>query len=97
MPGPRPQREETMMQAKKEMYIEATKMYINKNCLKDGSQREGGPEDELKEGLEEIEEYKKENNVVISTTDKSGKYTLNSRESYKSQGDKHLTGDEVIS
>ena len=28
MPGPRPQREETMMQAKKEMYIEATKMYI---------------------------------------------------------------------
>ena len=97
MPGPRPQREETMMQAKKEMYIEATKMYISKNCLKDGSQQEGGLDDEFKEGLEEIEEYKKTYNVVISTTDKSGKYTLNSRDSYKAQGDKHVSGDKEIS
>ena len=97
MPGPRPQREETMMQAKKEMYIEATKMYISKNCYKDGSQREGGLDDEFKEGLEEIEEYKKTYNVVISTTDKSGKYTLNSRDSYKAQGDKHVSGDKEIS
>ena len=55
MPKPRPQAEECLMEAKKEMYMNATREFIQKNCLKDGTQREGGLSEEYNQGLEELE------------------------------------------
>ena len=59
MPKPRPQAEECLLEAKKNMYMNATEEFIRNNCMKDGTQIEGFQE-ELKQGINEVQEFKKE-------------------------------------
>ena len=59
LPKPRPQREECLIQAKRQMYITATKEYIKSNCDSKGNQLEGNLQENLLKGIDEIQEFKK--------------------------------------
>ena len=49
---------------------------------------------EEKKGLVELGKYKKDNDVIIGNTDKSGKFFISSEDNYIKEVLKHVEGDE---
>ena len=79
------------------MYMNAAKDYMKSNCTSKGEQINGGIDDAMRKGMDDLEEIKKDHKVVVGMTDKSGKFTMSSQESYIAQGETHTKGDKKIS
>ena len=95
LPPPRPPQEEAVLTAKELLWNEAIQDYSRKNCRKGCQKTNLSKKEEA--GIKKLELRKKSGEVVIIPTDKSGRMSISSRESYTKQGDVHTKGDKIVS
>ena len=96
LPGPRPQREEALLHAKEVIWQETISNYRRNNCREDGTQLKDNVTKSERRGINKLRRRAKAGEIVISSTDKSGKLTISSMDSYLRQGAPHVAGDRKI-
>ena len=97
LPQPRPPPEEAMFQAKEVLWNQVVDKYIRGHCRENGDQMVDNITKQERRGIRKLRLRAKRGEIVISTTDKSGKLTVSSMKNYLAQGEPHVAGDKVCS
>ena len=85
LPKGLPSNHEAWIEVRRDKYAHVCKEYIGQNCSKKGEQNQNLTKDELK-GLIRLKKRIKEGDVIVMCTDKSNKFTITDRETYKAMG-----------
>ena len=96
LPKPRPADEERVFAAKELVWEEAILRYKERNCDSKGIQKQDNLTKAQRRGFSKLRERTRTGNIVITTTDKSDKFTVSSRENYILQGAPHIRNDEEV-
>lgn len=75
---------------------QSTKTYITNECDEQDNVKQNVLDEEEREGLKQIMRLRKEGEIVIFPTDKSGKFCIDSYKNYVECMDEHVTKDEII-
>ena len=84
LPEPRPFKEEAELTVRNEQWLEEVVKYRKSHCDEEGNIRECNLSRQEKSGLRKLRERVKSGEIVIGTTDKSGKLCVSSMEDRKS-------------
>jgi hypothetical protein len=95
-PKPAKIEEETFLLNTKRLLLNTAKEDIDNNCNKKGEPKAKNISAEETEGLREIQEKIKEGSVVVFTTDKSGKFAIDSHENYMEALEEDIKDDIVV-
>ena len=97
LPEPRPLNEEAELSVRNDIWEDVVKKYLAENCDEDGIIQTGcNLSESEKRGLKKLKKRSDEGELVIGTTDKSGKLCVSSMESYIRQGQKHVGSDRAV-
>ena len=69
--------------------------YVKKNCGRNGVQNNMNMTEEQKKGMSSLQKRVKEGEIVITTTDKSGKFAVVDKELYVEAANVHLKDEEI--
>ena len=86
---------EAQIESRREIYNKIYQRYRREACNHKGEQ-ESGLRREEKKGLERLKERIRKEELVIMKTDKSGKFSVTTRETYKEMGEEHVGKDHKI-
>ena len=81
MPPPRPNGEEAEIHVRRETWKNEARMYINKECKDDGTQKTRNMSEEQSKGLKETMEEVKDGKIMIGQSDKGKELTVSSMDS----------------
>jgi hypothetical protein len=95
LPKGLPSNHEAWIEVRREKYAQVCTEYIGKNCSNKGEQEQNLTKDELK-GLIKLKKRIKEGDVLVMCTDKSNKFAITDRETYKAMGAVHTARDRKI-
>ena len=95
LPKGLPSNHEAWIEVRREKYAQVCTEYIGKNCSNKGEQKQNLTKDELK-GLIKLKKRIKEGDVLVMCTDKSNKFAITDRETYKAMGAVHTARDRKI-
>ena len=75
-----------------------TKQYISKNCDKNGypNAQKSAEQASIVKGIKSIQKKVKNNQLFLTTSDKTGKMVANTRENYIDRMETHVSNDRVI-
>ena len=90
-------RQEIVMENTKEKMLECVRKYKANNCNAKGELKEHNLNREERQGLKEVKKDIKEKKIVVFTTDKSGKFSVDSPVNYEEAVRQHTTKDVEIS
>ena len=96
LPQPRPAREEAELMVRTERLERIVSKYMEENCNEKGEIIETNITNQQKRGLKKLLKRVKEGEIVVTTTDKSGKLCVCSWDNYINQGRKHINGDREV-
>ena len=96
LPPPRPPEEERTLETKEVLREEITHKYIKKNCTEKGEPRFDNLTAQQRRGVKKLNKRQEAGEIVVGITDKSGRLTVSTSESYKVQGDPHVKNDKEI-
>ena len=96
LPGPRPKKEEELMNAKEVIWSEEIENYKREFCKENDEQKEENMTQKEKKGMKKLLERQKSKEIVIGTTYKSSKRTVNSHDNYIQQGEPHVSKDKIV-
>ena len=89
-------KQENIIQKTKEELMEAVRTYRRKNCNSKGEIKKSNLQKEDKESLRELQKNVKDKKIVVFTTDKSGRFTIDTPQNYEKAVMKHTEKDEEI-
>ena len=95
-------KQEIVMENTKQKLMACAQMYRDKHCNRKGVLKVDNLSDDERNGLKMIKKEIKDKKVVVFTTDKSGKFTVDTPENYNiaiqqhTQKDKNIDDDEKI-
>ena len=94
--------DELLLQGRRSGILDTFSQFRAERCGVSGKQKKSNMTDEEMEGLRSLQKRIKNKEIVITTTDKSGKYAVTGVEAYKRAAaphltDKHISWDEVKS
>ena len=89
-------RQEVVMESTKEKLLECVVKYKAEKCNEKGELKDHNLDREERKGLKELKNDVKEKKLVIFTTDKSGKFSVDSPENYGEAIRQHTTKDIEI-
>ena len=89
-------RQEVVMESTKEKMLECVRRYKANNCNARGELKNHNLSKEERQGLKEIKKDIKEKKLVVFTTDKSGKFSVDSPENYEEAIRQHTSKDIEI-
>ena len=90
-----PVHEEIVIQVKRQEMMNAFQKVQNTICDRKGYQKTENITDSVKEGMKKLNQRRKKGEIVITTTDKSGKLAVIETNLYKQAAAEHLT-DPII-
>ena len=96
LPEPRPMREESELSVRNDIWEAEIRKYRNKHCDEEDVQTDSNLTASEKRGLKKLKKRADAGEIVIGTTDKSGKLCVSSFESYVRQGRKHVGDDRAV-
>ena len=96
LPKPLPSYEEAKIEIRREQYEKVFKEYVNENCSESGGQKSNLTWSQ-KNGLKKLLKRKKDGDIIVLTTDKSGKFAVTEMETYLAMGAIHTSKDSVVS
>ena len=96
LPEPRPMREESELSVRNDIWEAEIRKYRNKHCDEEDVQTDSNLTASEKRGLKKLKKRADAGEIVIGTTDKSGKLCVSSFESYVRQGRKHVGEDRAV-
>ena len=89
-------KQEVIMETTKQKLLDTLNTYMENHCNKKGEIREFNLTPEEKKNINELKKDIKEKNIVVFTTDKSGKFSVDSPTNYEKAVHKHTEKDEEI-
>ena len=96
MPQARPAGEEAELLVRFARLEKVFVEYVEKHCDEKGNQKESNLTEKERRGMKKLQKRVKNKEVVINTTDKSGRLCINTMQSYVEQGRKHVGNDRKI-
>ena len=87
---------EIIMESTKEKLLACVQSYMGSHCDRKGNIKTGNLTQEEVEGLKKIKKDIKDNKVVVFTTDKSGKFTVDTPDNYNIAVQQHSGKDEEV-
>ena len=88
--------EELVMESTKEKLLDCVRQYKGEFCNNKGEIKEDNLSNEERQGLKQIKRDIKDKKVVVFTTDKSGKFSVDTPSNYNEAVQKHTTKDEEV-
>ena len=95
LPKPLPPEYEAALEMRRNAQNKIYNKYIEKNCNKKGEQTSNLTKSE-KEGIRKLAKRRKDQEVVIMNTDKSGRFVITTLEEYKKMGEVHTAKDKIV-
>ena len=96
LPKPLPNKEETMIEMRREIHTNIYNTYRKERCNQEGEQKPNlSPEEQ--EGLKTLRDRIKKKEILVMKTDKSGKMCVTTPEEYIKMGLVHAGKDKIIS
>ena len=95
-------RQEVVMESTKEKLLECAKRYRSTHCNGKGELKDHNLSKEERQGLKQVKRDIKDKKVVVFCTDKSGKFSVDTKENYEEAigqhtlKDKEIEGDEKV-
>ena len=96
LPEPRPLREESELSVRNDIWEAEIRKYRSEHCDEEDVQTESNLSESEKRGLKKLKKRADAGEIVIGTTDKSGKLCVSSFDSYVRQGRKHVGDDRAV-
>ena len=96
LPEPRPMREESELSVRNDIWEAELRKYRSEHCDEEDVQTDSNLTASEKRGLKKLKKRADAGEIVIGTTDKSGKMCVSSFESYVRQGRKHVGDDRAV-
>ena len=96
LPKPLPSKEEAKIEIRRDQYEKVFKAYVDENCSESGAQSSNLTFSQ-KNGLRKLQKRKKDGDIIILTTDKSGKFAVTDTETYLEMGAVHTDKDSIVS
>ena len=96
IPEPLETNEEVKIGYVKEELTKVVKNYMKNYCDKKGKPKNSNLDSKKEQDLKDLEKKMKEEDLVIFNTDKTGHFTLNTKENYIQSMKKHVEKDKVI-
>ena len=88
--------QESVIERTKDRLLEVVKQYKREKCNKKGEIKNGNLQTVEKAALSQIKKDIKEKKMVVFTTDKSGRFTVDTPDNYKKAVIKHTQNDEEV-
>ena len=88
--------EEIIMESTKEKLLDCVRLYKEEFCNSKGEIKEDNLNNTERQGLKQVKRDIKDKNIVVFTTDKSGKFSVDTPTNYKEAVQKHTTKDEEV-
>ena len=88
--------QEIVMENTKQKLLSTVESYISTHCRKDGELKANNLTLEERQNLKETKKKIKDREIVIFTTDKSGKFSADKPENYEAAVHKHTEKDEEV-
>ena len=95
LPKPLPPEYEAALEMRRHAQTRIFNKYIEGNCNKRGEQKSNLTKSE-KEGIRKLGKRRKDLEIVIMNTDKSGRFVLTTMEDYKKMGEDHTKKDKIV-
>ena len=92
LPFPRPPKEEQVLNSQEGVCVEIVDGFIRSHCLESGELKEHNITRAQKRGIYKLQQRALRGEIVITSTDKSGKLCVSTRECYRQQGKPHVQG-----
>ena len=89
-------RQEIVMESTKEKLMECARKYRSTHCNDKGELKDQNLSKEERQGLKQLKKDVKEKKVVVFTTDKSGKFSIDTTENYEEALLQHTVKDEKV-
>ena len=86
---------EAQIESRRELFNRIFQKYRKEACNSKGEQ-ESGLSREERRGLETLQKRIKKDEIVVMKTDKSGKFSVTTKELYKKMGEVHVEKDRII-
>jgi hypothetical protein len=86
--------EELKLQVQREEVLKKTEEFKKKECVKN-VQRDGNLSEQQLQGKKKVLKKIQDKEIIISTTDKSGKFVIMTPEGYKEAAEEHLNDEEI--
>ena len=96
LPRPLPPEYEACIEMRRNAQQKIYNNFVENNCNKKGEQRSNLTRSE-KEGIKKLGKRRKDMEIVIMNTDKSGRFVIASMEEYKLMGETHIKKDKIVS
>ena len=87
--------DEALLQVRRKAVMDDFDEYVKKNCGRNGVQNNMNMTEEQKKGMSSLQKRVKEGEIVITTTDKSGKFAVVDKELYVEAANVHLKDEEI--
>ena len=87
--------DETLLQARRQAVMEDYDEYVRENTNKKGEVKNINMTEDQIEGMKSLNKRWKEGEIIITTTDKSGKYAVVETSLYKEQARIHIQDEEI--
>ena len=95
LPKPLPLQEEAKIEIRREQYEKVFSKFVEDNCSENGAQKSNLTK-EQRNGLKKLQKRKKDGDIIVLITDKSGKFAITDTESYLKMGAVHTDKDTII-
>ena len=89
-------KQETIIEGTKEKLLECVQEYKKTHCDRKGNIKKDNLSQEEKEGLKQVKKDVKDGKIVVFTTDKSGKFSVDTPQNYNVAVEQHSNKDEEI-
>ena len=89
-------KQEIVMETTKQKLLDTLNTYMTTHCDKNGEIKEFNLSPEEKKNLKEVKKDIKDKNIVVFTTDKSGKFSVDSPTNYEKAVHKHTEKDVEV-
>ena len=89
-------RQEVVMESTKEKLIECARKYKSTHCNDKGEMKDQNLSKEERQGLKQLKKDIKEKKVVVFSTDKSGKFSIDATDNYEEAILQHTVKDEKV-
>ena len=95
LPKPLPPQEEAKIEIRREQYEQVFRDHVRDHCSESGTQQSNMSWSH-RNGLKKLQKRKKDGDIIVLTTDKSGKFAVSDVESYLAMGAVHTSKDSII-
>ena len=88
--------EEAKLEVQRNMWMKVYKEYMDDNCDEEGNVKDGILTEQQKRGLKKLSKRIKDGEIVVTKTDKSGRFFVSLMEDYTVKGMVHVGKDREI-